>query len=70
MELDQPLKLGSWLAACGDRVMHGERIVEIVGVNVVIDLPSPVDGRMVEQLASEDDVVQVGQILGFVESEP
>ncbi len=64
---DQPMKISLWLAAKGDRVAHGQPVLEIVAGNVTVDLPSPADGTLVKKFVGEDDPVQVGQRLAVIE---
>lgn len=57
----------AWLSEVGTRVYEGDRLLEISAGEVVIDLPSPATGILVEQLVGEDDELRVGQTLGLVE---
>jgi pyruvate/2-oxoglutarate dehydrogenase complex dihydrolipoamide acyltransferase (E2) component len=64
-----PLTVSVWLARPGERVYAGDRLVEILMSGATFDVSSPATGRLVEKLASPDEVVTPGQILGFVEEE-
>ena len=55
------------VTVCGNAVVRGDRILEVVAGEATIDLPAPVSGRLVEQCVVEDDVIEVGQILGRIE---
>lgn len=57
----------AWLSELGSRVYEGDRLLEVSAGEVIIDLPSPATGILVEQLVGEDDEVRVGQTLGLVE---
>lgn len=64
-----PLIVSLWLATPGEHVYAGDRLVEIMLSGATFDVSSPATGRLVERLASPDDHVKPGQILGFVEEE-
>lgn len=66
---NRPITISLWLVAQGDRVSEGEPVVEIVAGPVVVDLPAPVDGVLVETLVSEDEPLAVGQRLAVIERE-
>jgi len=63
----QPIVLSVWLVACDSRVAEGEPIVEVLCGAATVDLPSPGDGILVEQLAAEDEPVHVGRPLAVIE---
>ncbi len=58
-----------WLAAPGERVFAGDRLVEILIAGATVDLPAPVSGRLVEKSALPDERVVAGQVLGYIEEE-
>lgn len=58
--------LSAWLVAVGDRVVEGDRLIEISAGEAVIDLESPATGILAEKLADVDDQLRVGQVLGIV----
>lgn len=55
-----------WLKNIGDRVAVDEPLLEISTDKVDTEIPSPVAGVLVEILAVEDDVVEVGSTLARV----
>ena len=65
----QPITLSVWLVPRGTRVTAGERVAEVLAGPATIDLPSPVDGVLVERLVDEDEPIVVGQALAVFESE-
>jgi pyruvate/2-oxoglutarate dehydrogenase complex dihydrolipoamide acyltransferase (E2) component len=65
-----PLVICAWLVAPGERVYEGDRVLEILAGEVTIDLGSPAAGVLLEQLATEDETVAVGQIVGRIAVEP
>ena len=63
------LVLSLWLLPEGTDVLEGDRVVELLGGGVTIDLEAPVTGRLVRVLVDEDDAVAPGTVLAeFVPS--
>jgi len=56
-----------WLKSPGDMIEADEAIMEIATDKVDSEVPSPVSGKLVEQLCSENDVVQVGSVVAVIE---
>ena len=67
---DQPITLSGWLVPRGARVAAGERVAEILAGPATVDLPSPVDGVLVQKLVDVDEPITVGQPLGVMETLP
>ena len=65
----QPIRAGLWLVAQGSRVVQGDPMLEVVGGSVLVDLPAPADGRLVEILVAEDEPLEVGQSLAVIQSD-
>ena len=61
-----PITASVWLSDVGAQVYEGDRLLEVCAGEVTIDLPSPASGVLLEQYVGEDDVLQVGQVLGLV----
>lgn len=59
--------LTSWLKEVGDTIAMDEAILEIATDKVDSEVPSEVEGVLVEKLFQVDDVVQVGQTLAIIE---
>ncbi|WP_400077792.1 dihydrolipoamide acetyltransferase family protein [Winogradskyella sp. R77965] len=59
----------SWLKDVGDTIESDEAVLEIATDKVDSEVPSEVDGVLVEKLFNVDDVVQVGQTLAVIEIE-
>lgn len=57
-----------WLVALGSEVVEGDRLLQVIAREISIDLPAPGSGRILQQCVVEDDQVQVGQLLGVIES--
>jgi len=59
----------SWLKEIGDTIEADEAVLEIATDKVDSEVPSEVDGVLVEKLFNVDDVVQVGQTIAVIEIE-
>lgn len=59
----------SWLKEVGDTIEADEAVLEIATDKVDSEVPSEVDGVLVEKLFDVDDVVQVGQTIAVIETE-
>lgn len=59
----------NWLKQVGDTIEADEAVLEIATDKVDSEVPSEVEGVLVERLFDVDDVVQVGQILAIIETE-
>ena len=59
----------SWLKEVGDTIELDEAIVEIATDKVDSEVPSEVEGVLVERLFNVDDVVAVGQTLAIIETD-
>ena len=59
----------SWLKEIGDTIESDEAVLEIATDKVDSEVPSEVDGVLVEKLFNADDVVQVGQTIAIIETE-
>ena len=57
-----------WLKNVGDTIEADEAVLEIATDKVDSEVPSEVDGVLVEQLFSVDDVVHVGQTIPIIET--
>ena len=59
----------SWLKDVGDTIEMDDVVLEIATDKVDSEVPSDVEGVLVERLFNVDDVVQVGQVLAVIEIE-
>ena len=59
-----------WLKKVGDTVERDEPIMEISTDKVDAEIPSPTAGVLVEVLVAEGSTVEVGTVVGFVETDP
>ena len=56
-----------WISALGDKVRKGDDLVEAKTEKITLYLPVPADGTLVEILVTDDQQVNVGEVLGYVE---
>ena len=61
------VSLSLWLVRLGATVEAGDRVVEVLTGEAVVDLPAPVRGRLAEKLVAENSPIETGQILGWVQ---
>lgn len=59
----------NWLKNVGDHIEADETVLEIATDKVDSEVPSEVEGTLVEILFQVDDVVQVGQTIAIIETE-
>ncbi len=57
-----------WNKAVGDTIDADETVMEIATDKVDSEVPSPVSGKLVEQLVRENDVVQVGSVIAIIDT--
>lgn len=56
-----------WLKQPGDYIEEDEPVLEVATDKVDSDVPSPVSGRLKEQLFTENSVAQVGDVIAILE---
>jgi 2-oxoglutarate dehydrogenase E2 component (dihydrolipoamide succinyltransferase) len=61
--------LTNWLKEVGETIEADEAVLEIATDKVDSEVPSEVNGVLVEKLFEVDDVVQVGQTIAIIETE-
>lgn len=61
-----PIVVSVWLVPLGARVSAGDRLVELIAGDAVVDVAAPDSGVFCERLAEVDAVVAVGQDLGTI----
>src|SRR6185437_12877429 len=57
-----------WTKKPGDFIEADETVMEIATDKVDSDVPSPVSGKLVEQLYKDNDVVKVGATIAVIET--
>ena len=58
-----------WVKNPGDYIDADDAVIDIATDKVDSEVPSPVSGRLVEQLCKADDVVQVGEVVAIIETD-
>ena len=61
--------LTNWLKNIGDTIEADEAVLEIATDKVDSEVPSEVDGILIERLFDIDDVIQVGQTIAVIETQ-
>lgn len=59
----------NWLKNVGDKIEADEAVLEIATDKVDSEVPSEVEGVLLEKLFNVDDVVQVGQTIAVIETD-
>ena len=59
----------SWHASVGQRVIEGDRLLEIVAGDVAVDLPAPTSGVLIERCVAIDQPLETGQLLARIQPE-
>ena len=57
-----------WTKRPGDHIEADDTVMEIATDKVDSDVPSPVSGKLLEQLCKDNDVVQVGAVIAIIET--
>jgi 2-oxoisovalerate dehydrogenase E2 component (dihydrolipoyl transacylase) len=60
--------IAGWLKQVGDRVERYDPMVEVITDKVNAEVPAPVSGTLIEILATEGDVVPVGEIICVIDT--
>ncbi|HEY0895669.1 MAG TPA: dihydrolipoamide acetyltransferase family protein [Sphingobacteriaceae bacterium] len=58
-----------WVKQPGDLIAVDESVLEIATDKVDSEVPSPVAGKLVKQLFSEDEVAEVGAVIAIIETD-
>jgi 2-oxoglutarate dehydrogenase E2 component (dihydrolipoamide succinyltransferase) len=61
--------ISQWLIAVGDRVEADQPLVAVESDKALVEVPSPVSGVLVEQLAAVDDELEIGAPIAVIEVE-
>jgi pyruvate/2-oxoglutarate dehydrogenase complex dihydrolipoamide acyltransferase (E2) component len=59
--------VSAWHAKRGQRIIEGDRLIEISAGDVTIDLSAPATGVLAQQCVKIDDQLTVGQLLARIE---
>jgi 2-oxoglutarate dehydrogenase E2 component (dihydrolipoamide succinyltransferase) len=58
-----------WYVEEGSNVVEGNDLVEITTDKATFNVPAPSSGTLVEIIAHEGDVVDIGSVLGLIEED-
>lgn len=58
-----------WEAQLGSEVSAGDVLLKVETDKALVEIPSPVAGRLVEQAVAQGDEVTTGAVLGVIESD-
>jgi 2-oxoglutarate dehydrogenase E2 component (dihydrolipoamide succinyltransferase) len=61
--------VGAWLKKPGDRVAKDEPLVEIETDKATLEVPSPIDGVLTEQLVAAGASANVGDAIARIDAE-
>jgi pyruvate/2-oxoglutarate dehydrogenase complex dihydrolipoamide acyltransferase (E2) component len=66
---DVPVVLSAWHASIGQRVVEGDRLIEVTAGDVTVDLSAPASGVLIERCAKIDERLKSGQLLARIRPE-
>jgi pyruvate/2-oxoglutarate dehydrogenase complex dihydrolipoamide acyltransferase (E2) component len=58
-----------WHAQVGQRVIEGDRLLEVLAGDTIVDLPAPASGKLIERAVQVDDTLHTGQVLAIIEAD-
>lgn len=59
--------ISEWLVNVGDLVEIGDILVSVESDKAVVEVPSPVAGTLIEQLAAPEDELDIGAPIAVIE---
>ncbi|MCK5001019.1 MAG: 2-oxo acid dehydrogenase subunit E2, partial [Anaerohalosphaera sp.] len=62
----EEVRIVEWKINEGDMVKHGQVVLEIETDKAVMEVESPGDGTLLKALVEVDDMIPVGQVIGFI----
>lgn len=65
----EEVTLARWDKAVGDKVAADEILATVEADKANYEIVAPVAGVLVEQSAAEDDTIEVGGLVGIIESD-
>lgn len=65
----QAITVSCWFVPLGRRVLEGDRLLEVSAGEVLVDLPAPTTGRLVQKSVAEGEIVVASQTLGIIQTE-
>jgi len=61
--------INKWLKDVGDSVLEDDAVVEVATDKVDSEIPSPVEGVLIETLFNEGDIAAVGDVIAVIETQ-
>jgi pyruvate/2-oxoglutarate dehydrogenase complex dihydrolipoamide acyltransferase (E2) component len=65
----QAITVSCWLVPLGREVLEGDRLLEVSAGEVLVDLPAPTAGRLVQKSVADGEIVVANQVLGLIQAE-
>jgi pyruvate/2-oxoglutarate dehydrogenase complex dihydrolipoamide acyltransferase (E2) component len=62
-----PLVVANWYSAAGERIVEGQRLVEVVSPEAAIEISAPASGRLIKQCIAVGQPIRVGQVLAIID---
>jgi pyruvate dehydrogenase E2 component (dihydrolipoamide acetyltransferase) len=59
--------ISEWLIAVGDHVNADQPLVAVESDKALVEVPSPVSGTLVEQLAAVEDELEIGAPIAIID---
>lgn len=66
---EQLIRVSTWLTQIGEDVAAGDAVVEVLLRGITFDVDAPSSGRLRRIGRFENDVVETGDTLGWIETE-
>lgn len=63
----QPIRVSIWLTQIGEDVVDGDAVVEVLIQGITFDVEAPASGQLRRIDCFENDVVEPGDVLGWLE---
>ena len=64
----QQVRVSTWLTQIGEEVLAGDPVVEVLLHGITFDVEAPHSGRLRRIRLIENDVVEPGETLGWIET--
>ena len=62
----EEVRIVSWIKSVGQEVKKGDIVLEIETDKAVMEVEAVADGVLLRQLVETDDMIPVGQVVGFI----
>ena len=61
------ITVSAWHAKSGQRVVEGDRLIEVTAGDVTVDVSAPASGILAEQCVKIDEALTTGQLLARIQ---